>query len=165
MAKDKMWRVEALLDCRIKANGKREYKVKWANYPLSEASWEPAAHLTDDVRADGEARWPLQPSSSQKSSSQKSSASTIVGSNNSNSSSSPAPASHGSGSGKKRPSGDQVSSSSSSATSGSPVIKKKKNTTTITSVPNSTSSSPKSVSFSPVVKVSPAKSAANTKKK
>ncbi|OZJ04236.1 hypothetical protein BZG36_04232, partial [Bifiguratus adelaidae] len=43
------YEVEELLDCKTnKKTGQKTYLVKWLNYPLSEASWEPEETLLED---------------------------------------------------------------------------------------------------------------------
>ena len=45
---DMFYGVDTLLK-RRKRNRKWEYLVKWTNFPLSQASWEPAENITPDL--------------------------------------------------------------------------------------------------------------------
>ena len=50
-----VWDVEAILDSRMRYNSRSrksvlEYKVKWATYPVEEATWEPKANLGKGCR-------------------------------------------------------------------------------------------------------------------
>ena len=37
--------VETIVDSRISSKGKKEYKVKWRGYSLSDCTWEPLSHV------------------------------------------------------------------------------------------------------------------------
>lgn len=40
--------VEKVIKMRVSKKGKEEYLVKWAGYPLSEATWEPFENLSGE---------------------------------------------------------------------------------------------------------------------
>ena len=70
---DQYYEVEKILKCKMK-NGKRQYLIKWKNFPSSSNSWEPEENLTQDLVADYHQRI----SESKKSASVKRSASLII---------------------------------------------------------------------------------------
>ena len=41
-----MFNAEKILDTR-KVHGEIQYLVKWVNYPVNEATWEPAGNILD----------------------------------------------------------------------------------------------------------------------
>ena len=41
-----MYNAEKILECRT-LNGQVQYLVKWAGYPLSDATWEPETNILD----------------------------------------------------------------------------------------------------------------------
>ena len=70
---DQYYEVEKILKFQTK-NGKRQYLIKWKNFPSSSNSWEPEENLTKDLVADYHQRR----SESKKSNGVKRSASLII---------------------------------------------------------------------------------------